>query len=223
MSQSPHPSDITPPLPSLTSNRWVQLTAGILAMVAVTNFQYAWTLFVEPLQKRHGWTNVQIQDALMIFFVLSQTWLVPIEAYLADRFGLRLLLIGGGFLVATAWGINAHTDSLGVLYFAQVLSGCGSGIVYGLSMGNALKWFPDRRGLAAGLTAAAFCAGAAATVLPIKWTIEEHGFEAAFQWFGLAQGLVIMLTGLVMRFPKPYEVPVVLSPKVLQTGRDYTP
>lgn len=208
---------------SFTGNRWVQLTAGILAMVAVANFQYAWTLFVIPMKNRHGWSNVQIQDALNIFFILSQTWLVPVEAYLADRFGTRVLLIVGGILAAGAWVINAHTDSLSVLYAAQVFSGCGSGIVYGLSMGNALKWFPDRRGLAAGLTAAAFGAGSAATVLPIKWTIETHGFEAAFLWFGLAQGLVIVLAALVIRFPKPHEVPAPTNLKVLQTGGDYTP
>jgi OFA family oxalate/formate antiporter-like MFS transporter len=166
---------------------------------------------------------VQIQDALVIFFVLSQTWLVPVEAYLADRFGTRLLLIGGGSLAALAWVINAHTDSLPILYVAQVLSGCGSGIVYGLSMGNALKWFPDRRGLAAGLTAAAFGAGSALTIIPIDWTIKVHGYEAAFLWFGLGQGLVIVLAGLVIRFPKAHEVPTPSRPKVLQTSHEFTP
>src|SRR5207237_1358341 len=77
----------------------------------------------------------------------------------------------------------------------------GAGIVYGISMGNALKWFPDRRGLAAGLTAAAFGAGSAATVLPIRATIEQAGYEAAFLWFGLGQGVVVFLCRLVVGFP----------------------
>jgi OFA family oxalate/formate antiporter-like MFS transporter len=203
-------------------NRWMQLTAGIAGMVAVANFQYSWTLFVPPLRK-HGWSDVAILDALNLFFIQAQTWLVPVEGYLADRFGPRRLLVGGGALAALAWVINAQTSSLAVLYGAQVLSGVGSGIVYSISMGNALKWFPDRRGLAAGLTAAAFGAGSAATVLPIDWTIEHAGYQAAFLWFGLGQGLVVVLAGLLMRFPSAGEVPAPTRVKVLQSGHETPP
>src|SRR5262245_29396946 len=205
------------------SNRWVQLVAGITGMVAVANFQYSWTLFVLPLQDRHGWQEVDIQYALYLFFVPAQTWLVPLEGYLAERFGPRKLLITAGVLASLGWCINAVTSSLGSLYAAQVLAGCGSGIVYSVSMGNALKWFPDRRGLAAGLTAAAFGAGAAATVRPVRWTILHHGYQQAFLWFGLGQGLVIVLAALVMRFPRPCEVPAPAQPRVLQSSRECTP
>jgi MFS transporter, OFA family, oxalate/formate antiporter len=205
------------------SNRWVQLAAGVVGMVAVANFQYSWTLFVLPFQERHGWDEVHIQYALFLFFVPAQTWLVPIEGYLAERFGPRKLLISGGILASLGWVINAATSSLAVLYAAQVLAGCGSGIVYSISMGSALKWFPDRRGLAAGLTAAAFGAGAAATVRPVRWTIQHYGYEQAFLWFGLAQGLVIVLAALVMRFPRSGEVPAAARGKLLQSSRDYRP
>src|SRR2546421_7859359 len=150
------------------SNRWVQLVAGITGMVAVANFQYSWTMFVLPLQERHGWKEVDIQYALYLFFVPAQTWLVPLEGYLAERFGPRKLLISGGVLAGLGWCINAGTSSLGFLYAAQALAGCGSGIVYSVSMGNALKWFPDRRGLAAGLTPAAFGAGGAAPIPAVR-------------------------------------------------------
>ena len=206
------------------SNRWVQLIAGITGMVAVANFQYSWTLFEGPLHERNPyWTKVQIQDALVIFFVSAQTWLVPLEGYLAERFGPRKLLISGGVLATLGWIINAHTSSLAVLNVAQVMAGAGSGIVYSISMGSALKWFPDRRGLAAGLTAAAFGAGSAATVLPIGHTIRDFGYETAFLWFGIGQGSVIVLAGLVMRFPRADEVPAIVQHKVLQGGRDYAP
>ncbi len=212
-------------LAALIGNRWVQLTAGIVGMISVANFQYSWTLFVDPLQARHGWSREAIQAALYLFFISAQTWLVPLEGYLAERFGPRRLLVGGGLLAALAWVINAHTSSLAVLYAAQVLSGCGSGIVYSISMGSALKWFPDRRGLAAGLTAAAFGAGSAATVLPIQWTIgpDGTGYQNAFLWFGLGQGLVIVLAALVVRFPHSGEVPAPVQPQVLQSSRDHTP
>lgn len=205
------------------NNRWIQLTAGIIGMIAVANYQYSWTLFVKPLMDQHEWSRVSILDALNIYFVLAQTWLVPLEGYLAERFGPRRLLVTGGAMAAVAWVINAHTSSLPVLHAAQVLSGCGSGIVYSISMGSALKWFPDRRGLAAGLTAAAFGAGSAATVLPISMTIEKFGYQSAFLWFGLGQGLVVMLAGSVMRFPHSSEVPAVTQPKIMQSSRDFTP
>ncbi|MBI1914657.1 MAG: oxalate/formate MFS antiporter [Planctomycetes bacterium] len=208
---------------SFVRNRWVQLTAGILGMVAVANFQYAWTLFEKPLERRHGWTRVEILDALNVYFVLAQTWLVPLEGYLAERFGPRRLLVLGGALAALAWAINANASSLGVLYAAQVLSGCGSGIVYSISMGNALKWFPDRRGLAAGLTAAAFGAGSAATILPILWTIQEAGYETAFLAFGLGQGLVVVLAGLLMRFPGPREILAPCATAVSAVAHEATP
>jgi OFA family oxalate/formate antiporter-like MFS transporter len=208
---------------ALLSNRWAQLSAGILGMIAVANFQYSWTLFVEPLDRRHNWGRVAILDALNLCFILAQTWLVPIQSYLADRFGPRRLLVLGGALAAGAWVICATTTSLTTLYAAQVACGCGSGVVYGISMGSALKWFPDRRGLAAGLTAAAFGAGSAATVLPIDWTIRRAGYEAAFLWFGLGQGLVVVLAGLVMRFPRAGEVTAEAEHGLLQSSRDYAP
>jgi OFA family oxalate/formate antiporter-like MFS transporter len=208
---------------SLFDHRWVQLTASVLAMIAVANFQYSWTLFVLPMQTRHGWTEEAIQVAMYLFFIPAQTWLVPVEGYLADRFGPRRLLLVGGFLAGLAWTINAETASLPVLYAAQIVAGCGSGIVYSISVGSALKWFPDRRGLAAGITAAAFGTGSALTVLPIEHTIESTGYEAAFLWFGIGQGLVIMLAGAVMRFPRPAEVPLPAQPRVLQTNRDVSP
>jgi OFA family oxalate/formate antiporter-like MFS transporter len=205
------------------SNRWMQLAAGIAGMVAVANFQYSWTLFVGPLHDRHGWQEEEIQHALYLFFIPAQTWLVPLEGYLAERFGPRKLLFGGGVLAALGWVINADASSLPILYAAQALSGCGAGIVYSISVGNALKWFPDRRGLAAGLTAAAFGAGAAATVRPVRWTIEHFGYEQAFLWFGFGHGLAIILAGLVMRFPRPGEAPASIPGRILQSGREYTP
>jgi OFA family oxalate/formate antiporter-like MFS transporter len=192
-------------------------------MVAVANYQYSWTLFVGPLQDRHGWGRVAILDALNLFFILAQTWLVPVQGYLADRFGPRKLLVLGGALAAGAWVVCSVTGSLAVLYAAQVACGCGSGIVYSISMGNALKWFPDRSGLAAGLTAAAFGAGSAVTVLPIDWTIRHAGYEAAFLWFGLGQGLVIVLAGLVMRFPPAEKAPASPRGAAVSSGPAFTP
>jgi OFA family oxalate/formate antiporter-like MFS transporter len=212
------------PLPvhaaTLLRNRWVQLTAGVVAMVAVANLQYGWTLFVNPMHHKHGWARADIQGAFTLF-VLAATWLTPLKAFLADRFGPGRLVFAGGLLVGLSWAVNAAADRLAVLYAGQILAGVGEGIVYGVSMGNALKWFPDRRGLAAGLTAAAFGGGAMLTVQPIYATIQQAGYEAAFLWFGLGQGAVVLLTALVLRAPRPGELP--LTAAVPQSRREFTP
>jgi MFS transporter, OFA family, oxalate/formate antiporter len=171
-------------------NRWVQLVCGIVCMVMVANLQYGWTLFVNPIDSKYHWGRAAIQVAFSIF-VATETWLVPVEGWFVDRFGPRIVVSFGGVLVAIAWTLDAHATSLPLLYIAGALAGIGAGAVYGTCVGNALKWFPDRRGLAAGLTAAAF--GAAISVVPIRDVIEAYGYETAFQWFGIGQGIVVLL------------------------------
>jgi OFA family oxalate/formate antiporter-like MFS transporter len=157
------------------STRWIQLSLGIVCMAMIANVQYGWTLFVAPMEAKHHWGLAAIQIAFSVFVVV-ETWLVPIEGWLVDRFGPRPVIAGGAILAACGWIINAYADSLPVLYAAAVISGIGAGCVYGTCVGNALKWFPDRRGLAAGLTAAGFGAGAAITVIPIANMIQTSGY-----------------------------------------------
>ncbi|MGA9281188.1 MAG: oxalate/formate MFS antiporter [Pseudolabrys sp.] len=198
--------------------RWGQLVFGIICMVMIANLQYGWTLFVGPIDQKYHWGRAAIQVAFTIF-VLTETWLVPIEGYLIDKFGPRAMISASGVLVAIAWVINSVADSRPLLYLGAAIGGIGAGVVYGGSVGNALKWFPDRRGLAAGLTAAGFGAGSALTVIPIANMIASSGYESAFLWFGLGQGIVVILIGLLLRAPEPGEVPA--SQAVQQSRRDY--
>ena len=188
------------------SYRWLQLLAGIICMVMVANLQYGWTYFVDPMDQAHHWGREGIQFAFSLF-VATETWLVPVEAWFVDKFGPQRVIAFGGVMVAIAWGLNSVADSLPMLYLGAILSGIGAGAVYGTCVGNALKWFPDRRGLAAGLTAAGFGAGAALTVYPIITTISTHGYQSAFLWFGLGQGIIILLLAAVLRAPKAGQVP----------------
>jgi MFS transporter, OFA family, oxalate/formate antiporter len=204
------------------ATRWGQLIFGIICMVMIANLQYGWTLFVNPIDQKYHWGRAAIQVAFTIF-VLTETWLVPFEGYLIDRFGPRVMVCGSGFLVAIAWMINAYAHSLALLYLAAALGGIGAGVIYGASVGNALKWFPDRRGLAAGLTAAGFGAGSALTVVPIANLIVSSGYEAAFWWFGIGQGVVVIFIALLLRAPEAGEVPIPAAAAVLQSRRDYGP
>ena len=190
-------------------------------MVMIANLQYGWTLFVNPIEQKYHWGVPAIQVAFSVF-IATETWLVPVEGWFVDRFGPRVVVAFGGIVVALAWALDSFADTLSVLYVAAAIGGVGAGAVYGTCMGNALKWFPDRRGLAAGLTAAGFGAGAAATIIPIRNVILGSGYEVAFLWFGLAQGLVILALSQFLRAPRPGETPKP-APRLVQSLREHAP
>jgi len=183
-------------------------------MVMIANLQYGWTLFVGPIDAKYHWGRASIQVAFTIFVVL-ETWLVPIEGYLVDRFGPRWIVVIGGALCGIAWSINSVADSLPMLYFAAALGGIGAGGVYGTCIGNALRWFPGRRGLAAGLTAAGFGAGSALTIVPIANMIKVSGYQHTFLTFGLVQGIVVVVLGFLILVPP---ASLMMAPSKLAPG-----
>jgi MFS transporter, OFA family, oxalate/formate antiporter len=209
-----------------TTTRWGYLVICILCMVMIANLQYGWTLFVNPINKAHGWTIASIQVAFAIFIAL-ETWLTPIEGWIVDMLGPqrgpKLVVAFGGIMVALGWVINAYADTLTLLYLGAVISGIGGGAIYATSVGMAVKWFPDRRGLAVGLTAAGYGAGAALTVIPIRYVIDTYSYETAFLWFGLIQGGVVFVLAWFLRGPEPGEMASAPAPKVVQSARSFAP
>jgi OFA family oxalate/formate antiporter-like MFS transporter len=206
-----------------SGRRWLQLLIGIVCMSMIANLQYGWTLFVNPIHDKFNWSKAEIQVAFTIF-VLTETWLVPIEGYLVDRFGPRPVTFIGGLLVGISWVMNAYADTLTMLYISAAIGGTGAGAVYGTCVGNALKWFPDRRGLAAGLTAMGFGAGSALTVIPIANMIKSQGYEATFMNFGIVQGAVVLVLSLLLAQPGPGTVlPTPTQRARWASRRDYTP
>jgi MFS transporter, OFA family, oxalate/formate antiporter len=202
------------------ANPWVQLILGVICMACVANLQYGWTLFVNPIDAKYHWGRSAIQVAFTIF-VLIETWLVPVEGYLVDRFGPKWVVLGGGILVGIAWVLNSTASSLTILYFAAAVGGVGTGAVYGTCVGNALKWFPGRRGLAAGITASGFGAGAAFTIVPISHMIDVSGYEQAFLVFGLLQGGIVFVISWMLLAPPPSLIAAKVKPN--QTAHGYTP
>jgi OFA family oxalate/formate antiporter-like MFS transporter len=208
------------------ATRWTQLIFCIICMALIANLQYGWTLFVIPINKAHGWSLASIQFAFSIFIAL-ETWLTPIEGWIVDNLGARrgpkLVIAFGGIMVALGWIINSYAQSLEMLYLGAIVGGTGGGAVYATCVGQAVKWFPDRRGLAVGLTAAGYGAGSALSVIPIRAVIDSVGYEAAFFWFGLVQGGIVFLLAWLLRAPDPGEMVGIAAPKVAQTTRNYTP
>src|SRR6266853_608231 len=170
------------------------------AQLIIANLQYGWTLFVGPIGDKYHWGKAAIQVTFTIF-VLLETWLVPAEGYLVDRFGPKWIVVIGGALCGIAWTMNSVASSLGMFYFAAAIGGIGAGGVYGTCIGNAVRWFPGRRGLAAGLTAAGFGMGSALTIIPIAHMIKSSGYEHTFLTFGLMQGIVVVVVGSLIMAP----------------------
>ncbi|QTL03334.1 oxalate/formate MFS antiporter [Aquabacter sp. L1I39] len=202
--------------------RWLQLFIGVICMSMIANLQYGWTLFVEPINEKHQWGRAAIQVAFTIF-VVTETWLVPIEGWFVDKFGPRIVVFIGGILCAASWALNSIADSLTLLYVAAAIGGVGAGAVYGTCVGAALKWFPDRRGLAAGITAAGFGAGSALTIVPIAAMIAAQGYQHTFLFFGLIQGGVVLVLSFLLQVPKPGQLPKAQSTAIVQSRRNYGP
>jgi len=193
----------TIPRPASTSalaSPWVQLGVGLVCMIMVANYQYGWTLFVGPIGEKFGWSKAAIQVTFTLF-VLFETWLVPAEGWLVDKFGPRWMIVSGGVLVLFSWLFMSFASSLAMFYFAGIIGGIGAGAVYGTCIGNAVKWFPGRRGLAAGLTAAGFGMGSALTIIPIANMIKASGFQQTFLTFALFQGIVTIIFGFLIMAP----------------------
>jgi OFA family oxalate/formate antiporter-like MFS transporter len=206
---------------------------GIVCMVMIANLQYGWTLFVLPIDQAHHWGRAAIQVAFTVF-VICETWLLPLEGYVIDRIGPRATVAIGGAFIGASWVLNGLAGELSLLYVAAALGGIGAGFIYGATVGNAIKWFPDRRGLAAGLTAAGFGAGSAVTVVPISNMIVSQGYQSTFLLFGVVQGLVVILVAFALRAPPGMEHTHVdgLSPggmnatrpsRLHEITRDYAP
>ncbi|RZT39237.1 oxalate/formate MFS antiporter [Cupriavidus agavae] len=202
------------------STRWKQLLVGVVCMIATANIQYAWTLFVPEIQDEFGWSRANIQIAFTIF-VLVQTWLAPIEGYFIDKFGPRLMVAFGALFIGAAWVINSQATTLMGFYFGACVGGLGVGSIYATCINNAIKWFPDRRGLAVGLTAGGYGAGSAATILPIAAMIESQGFQHTFLFFGLLQGSLAFVAAWFLRAPQ-HSGEVKASTKIYQSTRDFT-
>ena len=208
------------------SVRWGYLTICIICMVMIANLQYGWTLFVNPINKANGWSIASIQFAFAIFIAL-ETWLTPIEGWIVDVLGPhrgpKFMVAFGGITVGIGWVINAYAGSLAMLYLGAVISGVGGGAVYATCVGMAVKWFPDRRGLAVGLTAAGYGAGAAITVIPIRYVIDNYDYNTAFLWFGIVQGAVVFVLALLLRGPEAGEMASAPAPKVAQSAKSFSP
>jgi oxalate/formate antiporter len=185
------------------SVRWWQLLLCLIAMMSISSPQYVWTLFVHPFQERipAGLAAIQITFSLLI---VLQTWLSPLQAWVVERFGPRLLIAIGCALSGLSWVVSSPVHNLWLLYFTYgFLGGVGTGIVYVGIIGLMVRWFPDRRGLAAGVAAAGYGFGALVTTFPIAGLLGSVGLQTTLISFGIVQGVVGVVVAQGLRVPPP--------------------
>jgi OFA family oxalate/formate antiporter-like MFS transporter len=206
---------------SATSTRWIQLLLGLIAMMAISSPQYVWTLFTKPIQGALGATLPALQVTLTILIVL-QTWLSPLQGYLIDRFGPRLLVAIGGFLSGIGWVMASYATSLVGLYLTYgLLCGIGTGIVYIGIIGLMVRWFPEKRGLATGVVAAGYGFGAILTTFPINNMLASSNYQQTLMFFGIIFAVIGVLAALPMRLPNTGDK--LPPPAVAASTRNYEP
>ena len=207
-------------------NRWVRLWSAFVGMVMIGNLQYAWTLFAQPMVKAHAQQHWQLSDVQWGFglFIAAGTWTMPLLASFIDKTGPRVLMALSGLLCAIGWGSLGHVGSLTSFYLLYSVAGVGVACVYACGVSIAVKWFPDRRGIASGLITAGYGMGAAAFNPLFNQLIRTIGYSDTFLWTGISHGAVILLAGLVLvNPPADYRVAAaVVKPKVRRHDLDFT-
>ncbi|HTZ97774.1 MAG TPA: oxalate/formate MFS antiporter [Terriglobales bacterium] len=207
--------------PGFTGNRWVQLICGIIAMILISNYQYAFTLFTPGMKQTFASVPYAKIAAVFSAFILFETWPMPVAGYFVDKFGIRKLMTLGAIFIGVGWilgGTIAKSPFELYIYYG-VIAGTGAGIIYISSVANAVKWFPDRRGLAVGLTAAGFGGGAALTVIPIANSIHNMGWAHAMAVWGAAQGVIALIAAMILHHPPAGWAPAGWSPETKKIGK----
>ena len=183
------------------SARWIQLLLGFIVMMTISSPQYVWTLFVPSFQKTTGSILSEVQWTITILIVL-QTWLAPMQGFLVERFGPKLLIGLGALMNGAGWIASSYIQTIWGLYATYgLLCGIGTGIVYIGIIGLMVKWFPDRRGLATGVVAAGYGFGAILTTFPIDSMIKASGYQHTLVVFGAVFGVIGLIGALMLRSP----------------------
>ncbi len=207
-------------------NRWVRLWSAFVGMVMIGNLQYAWTLFAQPMVKAHADQHWRLSDVQWGFglFIAAGTWTMPFLATFIDRTGPRVLMALSGLLCAVGWGSLGHVHSLTSFYSLYCTAGVGVACVYACGVAIAVKWFPDKRGIASGIITAGYGMGAAVFNPLFNNLIRSIGYADTFLWTGISHGALILLAGLVLvNPPAGYKVAAAAKarPKVRRHDLDF--
>lgn len=179
-------------------NRWLILAAAIVINICIGTL-YAWSVFALPLGKLFGWTAPAIALAFTINHGLSPVAMIG-GGYIQDRLGSKANIYIGGIMFTVGLFLSGFVTSVGMIYITySTLAGIGGGIIYAGTIGNTVKFFPDKRGLAAGLVAAGYGSGAMLVAPIASAMIIDNGVLSTFKILGVVFFVVIALCSLVIK------------------------
>ena len=205
--------------------RWVLVILGMVINLCLGSI-YSWSVFVKPLTDYFTGTlgqSVTANDVLMPFSVFLAFFAVamPLTGKYIETLGPRRVTIIGGVLTGLGWLLASTVTSVQMLYLVYgVIGGIGVGIAYGVPVAVSARWFPDRRGLAVGLTVLGFGFSAFLTANIAGYLIALYGVMNTFRIFGVAFVVLIILLALPLRFPAPGWKPAGWNPPVPKPGEE---
>ncbi|WP_459715802.1 oxalate/formate MFS antiporter [Paraburkholderia sp. 2C] len=205
--------------------RWLQLALGLVCMMSISSPQYVWTLMTKPLMAKLGISLPEVQVTFSIL-VFLQAFFSPFQGALIDRFGPRRLISIGTLLAGVSWMLASHASSTTMLYLTYGgLGGLGTGIVYVGVVGLMVRWFPDRRGMAAGAVAAGYGMGAIVTTFPISASLAVHGIESTLWLYGMIFAVIGFVASQGLRVPPQAQASAAgtLHAPSLSTAREFRP
>ncbi len=205
--------------------RWMLVVLGMVINLCLGSI-YSWSVFVKPLTDYYTGVlgqTVTANDILMPFSVFLAFFAIamPFTGKYIERYGPRNITIIGGVLTGLGWLLASVSTSVPMLYVMYgVIGGIGVGIAYGVPVAVSARWFPDRRGLAVGLTVLGFGFSAFFTANIAGWFITAYGVMNTFRIFGIAFIILIILLALPLRFPAAGWVPKGWTAPALKPGEE---
>lgn len=180
--------------------RWLFVPLGITVLLCLGTV-YSWSIFRKPLEKQ---LNIGATDSLLPFTVLLVVFaiLMPITGFFIDRYGSRTVTAVGGVVTGIGYILSAFAPNITVLVLTYgVIAGAGVGIAYGVPLAVAAKWFPDKKGLAVGLTVIGFGLSPLITAPIAKYLIDTYQIPQTFLILGIAFTVIILAISTALKMP----------------------
>lgn len=207
--------------------RWILVTLGMIINLCLGSI-YSWSVFVGPLTVYFTGTlgqQVTASDILLPFSVFLAFFAIamPFTGKYIEQYGPRNVTIVGGILTGLGWLLASFANSVPMLYVVYgIIGGIGVGIAYGVPVAVSARWFPDRRGVAVGLTVLGFGFSALITANLAGFFIGAYGVMNTFRIFGIAMIILTILLALPLKFPKPGWRPEGWTPPLPVAGQQVT-
>ena len=185
---------------SASKFRWVIILSAFIIMMVISIYQYSWFLFAYTIESKFNWNPAAIGMTFTVF-AYAATFVQPFSGFIADSYGPRKMALAASFLVGIGFILCSFVSSPQALYLYYGLGGLGVGVLYGIAPACAVKWFPERRGFAAGLVVFGFGAGTAIFNFFIQALLDSKGLSSTFLWVGSCMLIILVPLSLLLRYP----------------------